>query len=116
MNKINAGSGSLKMSLESDCLDDGFIQKIPGEPVYTGWVIGSGEPMGRDFIKVYREFDDYDDEQLWADTVTGTLYRQDFTCLTSDRLRLESEPEKTKYKARKNKSKQTRAIGRQSDN
>ena len=111
MNKINAGSGSLKMSLESDCLDDSFIMKILGEPVYRAWAIGHGEPMERDFVKVWREFDDYDDEQLWCDTVTGSLYKQDFTCLSSDRLRIESEPEKTGKKARKYKSVPTRHVG-----
>ena len=112
MNKINSGTNSLHMSLEADCLGDSFIPKIIGEPVYSAWVIGHGEPMERDFIKVYREFDDdCEDQQLWADIVTGTLYRTDFSCLSSDRLRIESEPVKTKRKARKHMSRPTRPLG-----
>lgn len=89
------GKYGLRMSIEAERMEGGTVLKMVGEPLFVGEVEGIGQ---RGFVRVHNLARSY-----WADNVTGTLYRDDLQCLSSDRLRLLAVPVPAKKRSPKPK-------------
>lgn len=67
------------------------ISAITGEPEFSVTVLARDEEFSRNVAKV---FDPVKNLELWADTITGTLYRENGIGLSSA-VRFESKPKST---------------------
>ena len=86
----------LILSKHSFCLTEAFLDKLDKDPtqiVYTSEVaFFLGEIKTRNFYQIKIR-----DISYWANSITGTLYRNDLSCVTSNRLNLVRVPEEIKF-------------------
>jgi hypothetical protein len=73
----------LRISQEAFCLDALDMDKVRRNPVVVKTIDADGEVWQRkcSLIKI-------GERQYWADRVTGTLYRMDGSCPSSEKLKM----------------------------
>jgi hypothetical protein len=72
-----------RLSQEAFCMDTLDVEKLKRHPTQIKRIRAGDETLERKCVLVGAG-----DRQYWADKITGTLYRMDGSCPSSERLRM----------------------------